>query len=150
MAHGRLWQRAALKRSAVRAQGVLLQIFTKPLSDRPTVFMEIIQRIGCEQELRGPAGTPALGCQQPCARSCIVSVHFLSAAQEVQCRTGHTARHDVKSLVLYEYCANQAMLSHGEGRCASFCFHTLKPVSERRALRAANSSTHAGMVFNVC
>ncbi len=31
-------------------QGVLLQIFTKPLSDRPTVFIEIIQRIGCMYE----------------------------------------------------------------------------------------------------
>ncbi|CAL5218591.1 g286 [Coccomyxa viridis] len=31
-------------------QGVLLQIFTKPLSDRPTVFVEIIQRIGCMYE----------------------------------------------------------------------------------------------------
>ena len=28
-------------------EGVLLQIFTKPLSDRPTLFLEIIQRIGC-------------------------------------------------------------------------------------------------------
>eukprot|EP01026_Neomeris_dumetosa_P060640 TRINITY_DN57199_c0_g1_i2.p4 TRINITY_DN57199_c0_g1~~TRINITY_DN57199_c0_g1_i2.p4 ORF type:complete len:114 (-),score=19.53 TRINITY_DN57199_c0_g1_i2:192-533(-) len=28
-------------------QGVLLQIFTKPVGDRPTVFLEIIQRIGC-------------------------------------------------------------------------------------------------------
>ena len=27
--------------------GVLLQVFTKPLSDRPTIFIEIIQRIGC-------------------------------------------------------------------------------------------------------
>jgi len=26
---------------------VLLQIFTQPVSDRPTVFLEIIQRIGC-------------------------------------------------------------------------------------------------------
>ena len=59
MAQGGLWQRAALTPSALQAQGVLLQIFTKPLSDRPTVFVEIIQRIGCEQELRGPAGTPA-------------------------------------------------------------------------------------------
>jgi 4-hydroxyphenylpyruvate dioxygenase len=30
-------------------QGVLLQIFTKPIGDRPTLFFEIIQRIGCEQ-----------------------------------------------------------------------------------------------------
>ena len=29
-------------------EGYLLQIFTKPLSDRPTVFIEIIQRCGCE------------------------------------------------------------------------------------------------------
>jgi 4-hydroxyphenylpyruvate dioxygenase len=28
-------------------QGTLLQIFTKPLGDRPTVFVEIIQRVGC-------------------------------------------------------------------------------------------------------
>lgn len=27
--------------------GVLLQIFTRPLSDRPTLFLEIIQRVGC-------------------------------------------------------------------------------------------------------
>ena len=33
-------------------QGILLQIFSKPLSDRPTVFIEIIQRIGCEREVR--------------------------------------------------------------------------------------------------
>ncbi|KAK1435106.1 hypothetical protein QVD17_00866 [Tagetes erecta] len=28
-------------------EGVLLQVFTKPLGDRPTIFIEIIQRIGC-------------------------------------------------------------------------------------------------------
>ncbi|XP_055823984.1 4-hydroxyphenylpyruvate dioxygenase [Solanum dulcamara] len=28
-------------------QGTLLQIFTKPVGDRPTIFLEIIQRIGC-------------------------------------------------------------------------------------------------------
>ncbi|GAX73603.1 hypothetical protein CEUSTIGMA_g1054.t1 [Chlamydomonas eustigma] len=28
-------------------QGLLLQIFTKPLGDRPTVFIEIIERVGC-------------------------------------------------------------------------------------------------------
>ena len=32
-------------------QGVLLQIFTKPLGDRPTVFIEIIQRVGCLREV---------------------------------------------------------------------------------------------------
>nr|XP_043613947.1 4-hydroxyphenylpyruvate dioxygenase-like [Erigeron canadensis] len=28
-------------------EGILLQVFTKPLGDRPTIFIEIIQRIGC-------------------------------------------------------------------------------------------------------
>jgi len=28
-------------------QGVLLQVFTKPVGDRPTLFLEIIQRVGC-------------------------------------------------------------------------------------------------------
>eukprot|EP00877_Chromochloris_zofingiensis_P009722 jgi/Chrzof1/5002/Cz15g08050.t1 len=31
-------------------QGVLLQIFTKPIGDRPTAFIEIIQRVGCFKE----------------------------------------------------------------------------------------------------
>lgn len=30
-------------------EGGLLQIFTKPLLDRPTLFVEVIQRIGCKQ-----------------------------------------------------------------------------------------------------
>ncbi len=37
-------------------QGVLLQIFTKPLGDRPTVFIEIIQRVGCMREVRKEGG----------------------------------------------------------------------------------------------
>lgn len=36
-------------------QGILLQIFTRPLGDRPTIFIEIIQRIGCMYD--GPGGT---------------------------------------------------------------------------------------------
>ncbi|XP_062218291.1 4-hydroxyphenylpyruvate dioxygenase-like [Phragmites australis] len=31
-------------------QGLLLQIFTKPVGDRPTLFLEIIQRIGCMEK----------------------------------------------------------------------------------------------------
>ncbi|RDX99375.1 4-hydroxyphenylpyruvate dioxygenase, partial [Mucuna pruriens] len=31
-------------------QGTLLQIFTKPIGDRPTIFIEIIQRLGCMVE----------------------------------------------------------------------------------------------------
>lgn len=34
-------------------QGVLLQIFTKPLGDRPTVFFEIIERVGCMEDVAG-------------------------------------------------------------------------------------------------
>ena len=30
---------------------MLLQIFTKPVADRSTLFLEVIQRIGCEVEL---------------------------------------------------------------------------------------------------
>ena len=33
-------------------QGVLLQIFTKPIGDRSTLFLEIIQRIGCTRDLK--------------------------------------------------------------------------------------------------
>ena len=29
-------------------EGVLLQVFTKPIGDRPTLFIEIIQRVGCQ------------------------------------------------------------------------------------------------------
>lgn len=32
-------------------QGVLLQIFTKPLGDRATIFIEIIERVGCTRVL---------------------------------------------------------------------------------------------------
>ncbi|GJV18747.1 4-hydroxyphenylpyruvate dioxygenase [Tanacetum coccineum] len=33
-------------------EGTLLQIFTKPLGDRPTIFIEIIQRIGCKDNTK--------------------------------------------------------------------------------------------------
>ncbi|CAK4072865.1 unnamed protein product [Aphanomyces euteiches] len=34
-------------------QGILLQIFTKPLGDRPTCFFEIIERVGCMEDIGG-------------------------------------------------------------------------------------------------
>ena len=37
-------------------EGVLLQIFTKPIGDRPTLFFEIIQRIGCPIERASGGG----------------------------------------------------------------------------------------------
>ena len=43
-------------------QGVLLQVFTKPLGDRPTAFIEIIQRIGCDKGPSGESKDQAAGC----------------------------------------------------------------------------------------
>lgn len=43
-------------------QGVLLQVFTKPLGDRPTIFCEIIQRIGCDKDDNGEEKPQAAGC----------------------------------------------------------------------------------------
>jgi len=34
-------------------EGLLLQIFTKPIGDRPTFFIEIIQRVGCQYTPEG-------------------------------------------------------------------------------------------------
>ena len=33
-------------------EGVLLQVFTKPIGDRPTFFIEIIQRVGCQYKAK--------------------------------------------------------------------------------------------------
>jgi len=43
-------------------QGVLLQIFTKPVGDRPTIFLEIIQRVGCMREVSPKKVEQAGGC----------------------------------------------------------------------------------------
>uniref|UniRef100_A0A7S3HU75 4-hydroxyphenylpyruvate dioxygenase n=1 Tax=Spumella elongata TaxID=89044 RepID=A0A7S3HU75_9STRA len=32
-------------------QGILMQIFSKPIGDRPTIFFEIIQRVGCINDI---------------------------------------------------------------------------------------------------
>jgi 4-hydroxyphenylpyruvate dioxygenase len=48
-------------------QGVLIQVFTKPVGDRPTLFLEIIQRVGCmrtkqnTEELEQAAGCGGFG-----------------------------------------------------------------------------------------
>merc|ERR1719478_1820745 len=48
-------------------QGVLIQVFTRPVGDRPTLFLEIIQRIGCMRsaphstELEQAAGCGGFG-----------------------------------------------------------------------------------------
>jgi len=41
-------------------EGVLLQIFTKPLFDRPTIFVEVIQRV-CHGEVIDKAGCGGFG-----------------------------------------------------------------------------------------
>lgn len=43
-------------------QGILLQVFTKPLGDRPTIFVEIIQRIGCDKDDHGKKKVQGAGC----------------------------------------------------------------------------------------
>jgi 4-hydroxyphenylpyruvate dioxygenase len=43
-------------------QGILLQLFTKPLGDRPTIFVEIIQRIGCDITPEGKKKEQTAGC----------------------------------------------------------------------------------------
>jgi 4-hydroxyphenylpyruvate dioxygenase len=42
-------------------QGILLQIFTRPVGDRPTLFLEIIQRIGCDQGTEQKPGCGGFG-----------------------------------------------------------------------------------------
>lgn len=42
-------------------QGILLQIFTRPVGDRPTLFLEIIQRIGCDREGEQKPGCGGFG-----------------------------------------------------------------------------------------
>lgn len=44
-------------------QGVLLQVFTQPVFDRTTVFLEIIQRLGCDVDVAtGAKKEQAAGC----------------------------------------------------------------------------------------
>jgi len=43
-------------------QGVLLQVFSKPVGDRPTAFLEIIQRIGCTKDEQGKTIEQKAGC----------------------------------------------------------------------------------------
>ena len=43
-------------------QGVLLQVFSKPIGDRPTAFLEIIQRIGCNKDDKGKQIEQKAGC----------------------------------------------------------------------------------------
>jgi 4-hydroxyphenylpyruvate dioxygenase len=43
-------------------QGVLLQVFTKPIGDRPTAFFEVIQRIGCDRDENGCPVEQRAGC----------------------------------------------------------------------------------------
>lgn len=42
-------------------EGILLQVFTKPVGDRPTMFFEFIQRIGCTVEIDDDEGSIELG-----------------------------------------------------------------------------------------
>jgi len=64
-------------------QGVLLQIFTKPLGDRPTVFVEIIQRVGCMRPV-GEDGEPlsqAAAAAAPQAATATAAANAAAAAE---------------------------------------------------------------------
>ena len=44
---------------------MLLQIFTRPLSDRPTVFLEFIQRVGCMRQVPAAESAARWGVAPP-------------------------------------------------------------------------------------
>ena len=57
-------------------QGVLLQVFTKPVGDRPTLFLEIIQRIGCDVDEAGQHKEPTGGCGGKSIKSLCYLIQF--------------------------------------------------------------------------
>jgi len=62
------------------SEGVLLQIFTKPLFDRPTIFVEIIQRI-CHGEVVDKPGCGGFG--KGNFRALFQSIERLQAARDM-------------------------------------------------------------------
>jgi len=67
-------------------QGVLLQIFTKPIGDRSTLFIEIIQRVGCT---RDPATNRAIAQKPGCGGFGKGNFHELfRAIEEYETRAG--------------------------------------------------------------
>lgn len=67
-------------------QGVLLQIFTKPIGDRSTLFIEIIQRIGCTKD---PATNKAIAQKPGCGGFGKGNFHELfRAIEEYETRAG--------------------------------------------------------------
>lgn len=42
--------------------GWCCQVFTRPVGDRPTLFLEIIQRLGCDKGPRGERVEQKAGC----------------------------------------------------------------------------------------
>jgi len=61
-------------------EGVLLQIFTKPLFDRPTIFIEIIQRI-CQGEVVDKPGCGGFG--KGNFRALFQSIEKMQAARDM-------------------------------------------------------------------
>jgi 4-hydroxyphenylpyruvate dioxygenase len=76
-------------------RGYLLQLFTKPLQDRPTVFLEVIQREGVrgtapEGERCAVAGGASAGCSDgampdPCAAAAVFTLSCLFAPLHYPC-----------------------------------------------------------------
>jgi 4-hydroxyphenylpyruvate dioxygenase len=77
-------------------QGVLLQIFTKPVGDRPTLFLEIIQRIGCVEERVVEEGGGEKGkvsvCMCVCMCVCVCIYMVMSMCRKILTPT-HTHIH---------------------------------------------------------
>jgi len=61
-------------------EGVLLQIFTKPLFDRPTIFIEVIQRV-CHGEVVDKPGCGGFG--KGNFRALFQSIERLQAARDM-------------------------------------------------------------------
>jgi len=68
-------------------QGVLLQIFTKPLGDRPTVFIEVIQRIGCMRQVLagGAQGAEAVAAPEDGAAEAAAGAAAVEMQQAAGC-----------------------------------------------------------------
>ena len=69
-------------------QGVLVQIFTKPLGDRPTVFIEIIQRVGCARAPEPETDGALPGASKPQAAAASAG-QLLGALQEHRAVRAH-------------------------------------------------------------
>jgi len=80
-------------------QGVLLQIFTKPLGDRPTVFIEIIERVGCVKLIDGADSSHATrGARHRVVDAAAAAGAGLAAGQELPPAQGQPVDYAVDAI----------------------------------------------------